>query len=242
MSRFKEYLTEGFSAGNIAKAIKNIRKVVERDISSKLLPFYGTDQVEKFSRSGGPGIGVMYIVVKMDSLVRFNWEQNKKSNTITSVDIWNRVTDVDIKPPVATLEIPPNYNIIQSIGIISNFIKKPRLGSVSEAKGDKKRSLANEWGLDPDLTYAEIQKAVTKKKKLKALKGVTEKNQVMVDVKDAQKKLDSQKYADPDIVFDDLDDLVRMVAGGIQPSLLITGMAGIGKCLCDNVEVGVVFG
>ena len=240
MSRFlkyvdKTYINEGISAGNLGKAILNIKKVVERSLSSKLLPFYGSNEIESFTKTGSKGLGIMYIVDKQDSLVRFNWEQKKKSNTITSVDIWNNVTDVDIKPPVSTLDIPKDYNIIQSIGIIVNFIKKPRIGTVSEsqfileAKGDKKRALALEYGLDPDMKYNDVQKAVRKKKKLIATKGVQETNQVMTDIKDAQKALDAQKYADPDIVFDDLDDLIRMVAANIQPSLLVTGMAGIGK-------------
>ena len=248
MIKFTDYinentlgLNEAFSSGNLVKAVKNIKRVLEKTIGSKLYPFYGDQEVEKFTRSGGIGIGIAYIVDKTDALVRFNWEQKKKSNTITSVDIWNKVSDVDIKPPTSTLDIPTNFNIIQSLGIIANFIKKPRVGIVTEAKGDVKRKLAMEWGLDPEQSYADIKKAITKKKRLVASKGVTEKNQVMQDVNDAQKKLDAEKYADPTIVFEDLDDLVRMVATNIQPSLLVTGMAGIGKCVYSNTEIDVVF-
>jgi hypothetical protein len=241
MSRFRHYINEAFSKSSFEKAVKNIRKVLEKSIGSKLYPFYGTDRIEKFNRSGGNGIGIMYIVDKFDSLIRFNWEQKKKSNSITSVDIWDNVTDVDTKPPKATLKIPADFNIIQSLGIIVNFIRKPKIGMISEAKGDKKRALAAEWGLDPDMSYNDIRKAVTKKKKLLAVKGESEKNQIMLDIEKAKKDLDSQKYADPDIVFEDLDDLVRMVASNIQPSLLVSGMAGIGKCLYYNCELDVIF-
>ncbi len=237
MSKFTDYinentegLNEAFSSSNLFKAVDNIKRVLQKTLGSKLYPFYGTQKVEKFTKSGiGSGIGISYIVDTTDALVRFNWEQKKKSNTITSIDIWDKVGNVDIKPPTASLDIPKDFNIIQSLNIIANFIKKPRIGLVTEAKGDVKRALAIEWGIDPNQSYADIKKAVTKKKRLIALKGSAEKNQVMQDIKDAQKKLDAEKYADPDVVFEDLDDLVRMVASNIQPSLLITGMAGIGK-------------
>lgn len=232
MSRLNDYindqLNEAFGTGNVAKAVKNIRIVVERSIGSKLLPF-GNDSIEDFVRSDGTkGVGIYYLVDKFDSLVRFNWEKTKKSNTITSVDAWSNINDVYEKPD-ATLEIPTDFNIIQSIGIIVNFIKKPRAGVINEAKGDKKRAMAQEWGLDPSMSYNDIRKAITKKKRLMAKKGVKEDNTIIQEANKAQKQLDKQKYADPDIVFDDLDDLVRMVAGNIQPSLLVTGMAGIGK-------------
>lgn len=232
MSKFKEYIsyniTEAFSSTDLVKAVKNIKKVLERDLGTKLLPF-GKGAPEKFSRSGGlSGFGIYYLVDKYDTVIRINWESKKKSNTITSVDAWKDLNDIFTKP-LATLDIPANYNIIQSVGIISNFIKKPRVGSVNEARGDKKRALATQWGLDPEMSAADINKAVSRKKKLQALQGVGEHNTIVADAAQAQKALDAQKYADPDIVFDDLDDLVRMVASNIQPSLLVTGMAGIGK-------------
>jgi hypothetical protein len=37
------------------------------------------------------------------------------------------------------------------------------------------------------------------------------------------------EYADPKIIFEDLEDLIHMVTGGLQSSLLVTGQAGIGK-------------
>jgi len=223
-----ELLKEAFSNSNISKAIKNIKVVVEKGIGSKLLPF-GKNDFELFKRSNGiSGMGIYYLVDKTGYIVRFNWEKHKKSNTITSVDVWTHIQDV-IDKPDATLDIPKDFNIIQSVNIIVNFIKKPRAGVINEARGDKKRQLALQWDLDPNMTYNDIRKAVSKKKKLMALKGISENNTIVNEVDKAQKELDKQKYADPDIVFDDLDDLVRMVASNIQPSLLITGMAGIGK-------------
>lgn len=41
--------------------------------------------------------------------------------------------------------------------------------------------------------------------------------------------LDNKKYADADTIFDDLVALTNMVIHANQPSLLVTGMAGVGK-------------
>lgn len=49
------------------------------------------------------------------------------------------------------------------------------------------------------------------------------------DVVMGNKLLANKKFADPEEVFDDLDDLVRLVLSGTQSSLLVTGMPGIGK-------------
>lgn len=48
-------------------------------------------------------------------------------------------------------------------------------------------------------------------------------------VKKATKELEKTKYADPEIVFEDLDSYTTMVAKGYAPAFLITGQGGIGK-------------
>jgi len=45
----------------------------------------------------------------------------------------------------------------------------------------------------------------------------------------AQKRLDATPTADPDIVFKDLEDLTTLVTGKFRNSLVVTGMAGVGK-------------
>lgn len=49
------------------------------------------------------------------------------------------------------------------------------------------------------------------------------------EVRDAVKKFEETEYADPAIVFDQMDTLVKSVGQGINPALLITGQGGIGK-------------
>lgn len=45
----------------------------------------------------------------------------------------------------------------------------------------------------------------------------------------AEKELSKVKYADPEVVFEDLDSYTKMVAQGYSPAFLITGQGGIGK-------------
>ena len=45
----------------------------------------------------------------------------------------------------------------------------------------------------------------------------------------AEKELSKTKYADPEIVFEDLDSYTKMIATGYAPAFLITGQGGIGK-------------
>ena len=56
-----------------------------------------------------------------------------------------------------------------------------------------------------------------------------EQNTMMDGAKAADAKLAAVKYADPDIVFDDLERLAGVVASGLSNSLLVVGMGGLGK-------------
>ncbi len=49
------------------------------------------------------------------------------------------------------------------------------------------------------------------------------------EVEQAVKQLDETEYADPKVVFDQLDVLVKSVGDGVNTALLITGQGGIGK-------------
>lgn len=48
-------------------------------------------------------------------------------------------------------------------------------------------------------------------------------------VRAAAEELEDTEYADPEVVFQELDDYVTLIAQGVMPALLITGQGGIGK-------------
>jgi hypothetical protein len=51
------------------------------------------------------------------------------------------------------------------------------------------------------------------------------------------KELPEYKYQDPKTIFEDMRKYVKMVIKGIQPSLLVTGMPGVGKTYITSDEI-----
>ena len=248
--RFKKFIINEASFGNknLEKAVKSLIKVLGNKVGFKFHPFGGKgNNFERYSKGGASGIGMIY-VLDNGRLVRFNWENNKKSNTLSSIDVWNDMKTLE--KPDFNLDIPKDYNIVQSIKMISDFIKKPST-SLSEmaAKGhygDKRIADAEKYSIDIDdpkfASLVKKAKSLDKKSgKIKVSKGVKENSTKSEDVKKAKKLLKEKKVADPNIIFDDLEDLIKMVGSGVQKSLLITGMAGIGKCFCGETEMDVEF-
>lgn len=248
--RLRSYILNEASFGNksLEKAVKLILKTLESKVGSKFYPFGGQgNNFERFSKSNGNnGIGMIY-VLDYGTLVRFNWEGNKKSSTLSSIDVWKDMKNME--HPDFNLDIPVDYNIVQSINLIANFIKSPT-ASVSEmaAKGQygqKRQADAEKYGIDIDdpKFVAKVRKAERKAGiGIKSRKGVKEKSTSTNDVNNARKMLKGKKIADPSIIFQDLEDLIKMVGSGIQKSLMITGMAGIGKTYTVTTEIEKMLG
>jgi len=249
--RLRKFIVNEASFGNknLEKAVKLILKSLSGMVSSKFYPFGGEgNNTERFVKSNGnKGMGMIY-VLDDGKLVRFNWESNKKSSTITSIDLWK-----DMKTPEKpnfNLDIPSDYNIVRSMKLIASFIKQPSVG-LSEAKkgeyGPARFANAEKYNIDiddPDFNK-KLKKAKSEVgnvvKKITITKGVKEKSTHTESITKGNEKLKAKKAADPKVLFDDLEELIKMVGSGIQRSLLITGMAGIGKCLHGNVEIDVEF-
>jgi len=249
--RLKSFIINeaSFSNKNLEKAVKLILKTLESKIGFKFNPFGGNgNNFERFKKSNGnSGIGMIY-VLDNGMLVRFNWESNKKSSTITSIDVWNDMKTLE--KPDFNLDIPEDYNIVQSINTIAKFIKSPKAGiSEMAAKGQygsKRHEDSKNYNIDIDDPNfnALVKKAKSlerKTAKLNSSGGVKETSTKTDEMGKANKALSNKKVSDPSIIFKDLEDLVKMVGRGIQNSLLITGMAGIGKCFCGETEMDVEF-
>jgi len=248
--RLRSFILNEASFGNknLEKAVKLILKTLESKVGSKFYPFGGQgNNFERFKKSNGnSGIGMIYIL-DYGTLVRFNWENNKKSTTLTSIDVWKDMKNLD--HPDFNLDIPEDYNIVQSINLIANFIKSPT-SSVSEMAargqyGPKRVADAEKYGIDIDdpKFVAKVRKAERKAGiGIKSRKGVKEKSTSSNDVNNARKLLKGKKTADPKIIFQDLEDLIKMVGSGIQKSLMITGMAGIGKTYTVTTEIEKLLG
>lgn len=247
--KFKIFITEAsFSNPNLEKAVRLILKSLSSKVGFGFHPFGGKgNNFEKFKKSNGnKGIGMMYILDD-GRLVRFNWEDNKKSSTMTSIDIWNDMKMIE--KPDFNLDIPADYNIVQSIDAIAGFIKRPVKREIAEMArpfGKKRMENAEKYGIDINLPTKEfnalVAKAETKERKLMGKKGVKEISSTSKAIDNAENTFAAKKSADPEVIFKDLDDLITMVGTNIQKSLLITGMAGIGKTYAVQQKITEILG
>ena len=240
------YVTESINVKNMEKAITLIRQVLERNLGMKLYE-YGP---EMFKNKYGTFQGMKYFLGSSSRAVRFNWKQGGNSTEVFSIDVWN---DDSGRKDVPTITIQTaGVSLAKAIPQLAAIIKNPKAGlsipvggdNVNEAKvtidnqefksgkeagmylaskGYSPEEIAKKSGLNVKGAEWVI------KEYLKTNKGVPE---TKIDGSEERKniqKFDKTKYADPDIVFDDLKDLVHMVATKVQASLLVTGMPGIGK-------------
>ena len=244
--RFQQFLNEAvLSTGKLEKNVNLMVASLERKVGQRFWRFGGHGHYEKFKRDdGSSGMGISF-VLDNGRMVRFNLENTQtRSSELSSIDVWKDLKNPE--KPTMTLSIPPDYNIVQSLDVIATFIrsfnvtiKAEAFERIMEGKYDDKEGLAKKYGLDPNMPDDAFRKAVRATEKLLKLTGKTESSTLVGDIKKADAAAKKAKIADPDVVFEDLKDLTSMVATGQQPSLLITGMAGVGKCCSGDTLVNI---
>lgn len=212
--RLKMFLNEAsFNIKVSDKVLKLITDLIAKKLGEKFYKF-GNDFMEEFtSNDGRKGFGARYLT-DSGKMFRFNWLKDENSSmTFSSVDIWNSFKTLE--KPDKTVNLPEDLNIVQSL---DKIIKAFKLSSGS---------------IDLDESYIyeneEVKRGRGRPRKIVVNNGSKEESTLTKQIKTDQKTLDSQKYADVETIFQDIEDLTNMVAVGGQPSLLITGMAGIGK-------------
>lgn len=247
--RHQNLMTEAFSAASATKAMKLIKSY----LTKKLGKLYKMD-VQEFSNKFGEQIGIRYAIGNTAREVRFNWQKSGGSSEIISVDIWD-----DSKSPKPAIHIDTkDISVVKVLPELVSKIKDPTPGDVSlvaegltakeelisEAKvtvGKKVYSSGKEAitdlhhkGHTPDQieTMTGLSTKVVAhhvRQALKAVGGVPEKVKPSKDEIVAQQQTDKLEYADPKVIYQDLQDLITLVVTGINPSLIITGGAGTGK-------------
>lgn len=242
------YITESINVKNMEKAIKLIRRVLERNLGMKLYEF----GPEMFKNKFGTFQGMKYFLGNTSRAVRFNWKQSGNSTEVYSIDVWNNESGRKDKPTI-TIQTA-GVSLAKAIPQLAAIIKNPKPGlnipvggekqNVNEARveidGQEFKS-AKEAGMhlaSKGYSPEEISKKTGvnigsakwfAREYLKTVSGVSETKIDNAEDRKNIQKFEKIKYADPDIVFDDLKDLVHMIASGVQASLLVTGMPGIGK-------------
>ena len=196
----KFYATEAFTDKDMERASELIKSNLEKRLGVELYQQYG---VNKFKNSEGIGQGIRYFIGDTDQAIRFNFNNNE----ISSVDIWDKNSD-SVSPRVR-LETE-GESVIKILPQIIQLIQNPSLKETIEV-------------IDSQLD--EQPEVIKKNMNVKSISNEVQ----IIDDKEDKKKLDQIEYADPDVVFDDMRKLLKLVITRKRNSIIISGLAGVGK-------------
>lgn len=234
--KFIDYLNEAkFSVKDTNEAMKLILNVISKRLGESFYRFGGENHFqEEYTKSNGDkGIGFRFLT-DSGKMYRFNWSRMSNSNTFTSVDVWSKSKDFSL--PDVTITFPENMNIVKSLDKIVKALKM-NSGELDIDESVLRWEVLNSLEKDEEDSLDEEDEIVKKKRgrpkgsknKIKVERGVKEKSTVTREIQTSQKQLDDTKFANVETIFEDIEDLTTIVATTKQPSLLITGMPGIGK-------------
>lgn len=246
-----------FNAKKLRKVSDLLASIMGREIGGgKSAILGGSLGYEKFDKPGiGKGEGFKYLLSN-GKMLRFGFLNKSKSQyMINQVDLWD--VDAKFNEPTMSVTLADWMNIVDVVGELKAVLSGKGIPSVTEAKAmlesapKKMIAYADAKGVSYD---GESEHKLIKKLKdngawdqdeykgFKITTGVTEKNSTEKVLVAAEKKLSGRKYADPDIVFDDIEDLTKVVGSGAQNSMIIAGMAGVGKTFHVEKTLKDMFG
>lgn len=244
MKSFKEFseLNESsVSQANLEKTTNLIvsyfgKKLGERFSLVDDYEFIGMN-VGRFNRAlfmgdKGSGIGVNY----------------RRSGEFLSVSYWNKL-GMDRNGvwtvPYREIELSRTESFATSIPAALEAISKARedlnesdLSEAGLSREETARAMKKDGKTDFQImrelgiSMQELQSLLGQSESSKPYKisqGQDDKQTEKPEVEDAVKKFDDTEYADPRVVFDQLDTLVKSIGSGTNTALLITGQGGIGK-------------
>ena len=136
--------------------------------------------------------------------------------------------DKDLSEIASVVQLNKKY--IKHILARYLYSKQGSVSEIAEALGITNQEVREAVGAEDDSDDTEVPHS----DKIKVLRGAKETVVLTNQVKKGEEVLEKTEYADPDIVFEELDDYVTMSAKELLPALLITGQGGIGKSY--NVE------
>lgn len=234
-----------FNEKKLEKVAELYGKIMGKQMGGK---FYKIG-VESFKRrSGGSGRGIRTMNSTGEQL-RFNWDaklQKKGLFELTSIDYW-RPSDRDFTKPFRRVELSQQDNVIQVLGKVTAALKTGHINEaqdiidsanfIFEAKTSKQKK---EWlkannlpdYLSSPVYDEKMKKAAAKAGLAEALQvflGEEETNEFEDKLENSKKQLKEVLYSDPETVFDDIEDLLTLIAAGNWNALLILGDPGIGK-------------
>jgi len=239
-----------FSESKLKKVSDLLAVVMGNALGAEFKLLGGSLGKESFKKKGlGEGKGFKYIN-KNGQMIRFGWLKKAKKSKyqINIVDFWDpKDGKKRWDTPTLTIKLEDWLNIVDVVGelkevILSGGINESIDESISASNRPPKKMIAfgTSKGVDYDPEVDSYSKYVSKMKEagvwnedeyrgFKVTKNQTEKNSTEEIFTKAEKKLSEVKYSDPEVVFDDIEKLTKIVATGGANGLLVVGQAGIGN-------------
>lgn len=184
---------------------------------------------------------------------------------LSSIDYWEPVND-DFGRPSTTLTFHKTLNVVQIWDKVSKLLKKGVKGKFTVedifGKDAVNEASPHELSLSQNKEFArkagftgQAFHQLTKNKLAQALKddpdlqskfdeyvleitaGKPETNDLDTDLKKTKKDFDDKIYADPDLVFEDIERMVEFIAKKGSKSFICCGLGGIGKCISGDTLI-----
>ena len=232
-----------FSAKNLEKVALLYGKIMGKQMGG-VFKVFGT---EDFKRKSGPGRGIR-MMNESGEMLRFNWDKKlakKAAYDLTSIDFWAK-NNIDFQKPTRTITFGSELNVVQVLAKIVDalktgtineaelFIKEANLileGTTPKERSDwlRAHSLPASDGRESAMRKQVNSKAPHLKDQLEIFLGQPEANSFEAGIKQAEKEFAGTPFADPETVFDDVEDLLEVIVSGRWKSMVVCGMGGIGK-------------
>jgi len=250
-NELQEILSEAaFDESKIEKVVKLYSSIFSKRFGSAFKKIAKESYKRK---SGKAGIGIRYMN-ENGVMLRFNWDQKVKSKfLITSIDYWKE-GNTRFDKPTRTVEFKPEANVVQILdkaisalktGIVKESFEESVLAEQMEILSEAPRSARTraekeEWALAHGLPKSAAGSTPYMKKKAQEMGlldelivflGETETNSTQEGIKKIEKQFKKEVYANPDTVFQDIEDLTFLISQRKWKSLIILGQGGIGKCM-----------
>jgi hypothetical protein len=173
-------------------------------------------------------------------MLRFNWDAKlaKDANfMLTSIDYWKK-GNVNFEKPTRTITFAPDLNVVQVLGKITSALETGNLAESFELTEARTKAEREEWVASKGIAKSNANseqymiKAAEKAglgDEVKIFLGQKETNSFEDSLQQVEKQFDGKVYADPETVFEDIEDLLSLVASGKWRTLIICGQGGIGK-------------
>jgi hypothetical protein len=241
MKRIKSYklFKEGFLSKDKESAVDQIVSYLKKKTNIQFYKYH-----ELFNIQKGEEFLEGQLLVSLDSpkAIRINWKSKDLRHEVHSIDMWKRF-EFETSPNF-TLLFPEDVSVVKILPDIVQFLNDPRQYlvksstelAVVEENYDPKEEL-EEW--EKKRARAKSQSSIEKtERRIEQLKAI------IAQSENVEKDSDKIKYDDLKIdVFKAIELYTIQVARGKSNSLIISGMAGVGKTsvVIDTVNsIGLV--